>query len=448
MAKNPCTACTFDNPLTATACQICGARLAAGRRPDSQAEWDAAVAADMLARGDQDTRETYKVLEQLQRHEAAEAATKAMLEQEAAAAAGGGFDADLEAAAEGWRHQQQHGASDNKDAVRFCPGDPNLGIPPHKYSNFEPGCDYMKECGACRLMKGDPIPSGFESKETETSFCLHCGTKVKPDWARPYDGTTHGPHFDGRGMCLKRQTGAGGREGGREAAESGGGARNMPAASLASQNASFRSRDPRLARLVQRMHRELPNRLRDLEANGQKTGHWAWWAWPTEKEGVSEPTPRTAVTRDSAAELIERAPREWQLVLEKVCELVGREEKGFNGVIPSIDWNRIHFFVEFWNTVPESPPWLKDGVIPCLREALAKSHGGGGGGGGLTLPPPPPPPEDVWSRPLFGDKYFKPHKGGRKTRRGKTRRGRGKTRRGRGKTRRGRGKGKTRRRIR
>ena len=309
MAKNPCTACTFDNPLTATACQICEAPLAAGRRPDNQAEWDAAVAADMLARGDRDTRETYEVLAQLQRHQEATAATKLCWNKRRTAAAGGGFDADLEAAAEGWRHQQQHGAGDNEDAVRYCPGDPDWGIPPHKYSNFEKGCDYMKECGACRLMKDDPIPSGIESQETKTSFCLHCGTKVEPDWARPYDGTTHGPHFDGRGMCRKR-TGAGG------AAES-----------LASQNASFRSRDPRLATLVQRMHRELPNRLRDLEENGQKTGHWAWWAWPTEKEGFSEPPPRTAVTRDSAAELIERAPIEWRLVLEKVCELVGCGKK-------------------------------------------------------------------------------------------------------------------------
>ena len=274
-----CVACTFDNPLTATVCEVCNTPFAAStrteRRPTSQQEWDAAQLRD--AAHQEAIQETYEVLAQLERHQAAEAATKAMLEQEAA---GGG--------------------------------------------------------------------------------------------------------------------------------------------------ASFRSRDPRLARLVQRMHRELPNRLRDLEENGQKTGHWAWWAWPTEKEGVSEPPPRTAVTRDSAAELIERAPIEWRLVLEKVCELVGRKERGFNGVIPSIDWNRIHFFVEFWNTVPESPSWLKDHVIPCLRKALDKSYGGGGGSG------------------LFS--------GGRKTRRGrgKTRRGGSKTRRGRGrgKGKTCRGRGKTRRRIR
>ena len=307
-----CAACTFDNPLTATVCEVCNTPFAASttieRRPTTGEEWDAAQRQD--AAHQEAIQETYKVLEQLQRHQDAEAATKAMLEQEAA--------------------------------------------------------------------------------------------------------------------------------------------------SLASQNASFRSRDPRLATLVQKMYRELPGAFRDLEVNGKKTRHWAWWAWPTEKEGFSEPMPRTAVTRDSAAELIERAPREWQLMLEKVCELVGWGEKGFNGVIPSIDWNRIRYFVLFWNTVPESPPWLKDGVIPCLRQALTKSYGGGGGGSGLTLSPPPQPstsgavattgdPRDVWSRSLF-ESYS--HKGGRKARRGKARRGRGKTRRDRGKTRRGRGGRKTRHRIR
>jgi len=288
----PCAACTFNNPLTATVCEVCNTPFAASttaeRWPTTGEEWVAAQRQD--AAHQEAIQETYKVLAQLERNQAAEAATKAMLEQEAAAAAGGG--------------------------------------------------------------------------------------------------------------------------GGGGAVE---GARNMQTGSLASQNASFRSRDPRLARLVQRMQRELPDRLRNLKANGRKTGHWVWWAWPTEKEGFSEPTPKTAVTRDNAGELIERAPPEWRQVLEKVCELVEGREKGFNGVLPSNDWNRIRFFVDFWNTVPESPPWLKDRVIPCLREALAKSYGGDGG---------------------------KTRRGGGKTRRG---RGRGKTRRGKGK---GRGKGKTRRRIR
>ena len=35
--------------------------------------------------------------------------------------------------------------------------------------------------------------------------------------------------------------------------------------------------DPRLRRLLQRMNRELPDALRDLERTGCKKGHWAWW---------------------------------------------------------------------------------------------------------------------------------------------------------------------------
>ena len=80
--------------------------------------------------------------------------------------------------------------------------------------------------------------------------------------------------------------------------------------------------DPRLRRLLQRMNRELPDALRDLERTGCKQGHWAWWAWPTEKEGFSEPHPPTAVTAATAPELLRSAPPVWREILEKVCELI------------------------------------------------------------------------------------------------------------------------------
>ena len=80
-------------------------------------------------------------------------------------------------------------------------------------------------------------------------------------------------------------------------------------------------------RLIQRMKDKLPNALKEMEevkANRkeQKTGHWAWWAFPTELKGGYEPKPRTCVTEPTAAYVIANAPQEWEQTLKcvRVCE--------------------------------------------------------------------------------------------------------------------------------
>lgn len=124
----------------------------------------------------------------------------------------------------------------------------------------------------------------------------------------------------------------------------------------------WRSCDSRLPLLIERMNAELPRALGELEGQGRKTSHWAWWAFPTEKEGFSEPTPQTAVTKASAVMLLEHAPPVWRLVLEKTCELITKNDGSIGEVLPSIDHGRVKFFAKFWKTVqgPKGSEWMKE----------------------------------------------------------------------------------------
>ena len=123
---------------------------------------------------------------------------------------------------------------------------------------------------------------------------------------------------------------------------------------------------PRLALLLSRQASKLPTALSELQKRGRKVSHWAWWAWPTEKEGMSEPQPGTAVTRSTAGELLRLAPPVWREVLEKVCDLC--EKNGdIDGVIPGIDVPRIGYFVQFWEAVPDKPTWFVE-VLKKLKK--------------------------------------------------------------------------------
>ena len=47
--------------------------------------------------------------------------------------------------------------------------------------------------------------------------------------------------------------------------------------------------DPIIANLIYKISKRLPYGYKELEKYEKKITHWAWWAWPTEKEGFSEP---------------------------------------------------------------------------------------------------------------------------------------------------------------
>mmetsp|Transcript_16237 Transcript_16237/g.48998 ORF Transcript_16237/g.48998 Transcript_16237/m.48998 type:complete len:172 (+) Transcript_16237:58-573(+) len=109
--------------------------------------------------------------------------------------------------------------------------------------------------------------------------------------------------------------------------------------------------------LLQRQRDRLPAILQELERYGRKHSHWAWWVFPTDLPGASEPGEPTWVTHETAHRLFQPdAPSaDWRAVLEKVCSLVEADGKG---VLPRVDHGRVHHFLRFWADVDCSPSWM------------------------------------------------------------------------------------------
>lgn len=108
--------------------------------------------------------------------------------------------------------------------------------------------------------------------------------------------------------------------------------------------------------LIGRMNKHLPTALEGLNRTGKKSGHWAWWAFPTNLKGNSEPLPRTCVYASTAKYILDNAPYVWRQILEKVCQLV--EKKGID-VLPCIDHGRVKFFAKYWLDCSSTPHWLR-----------------------------------------------------------------------------------------
>ena len=103
-----------------------------------------------------------------------------------------------------------------------------------------------------------------------------------------------------------------------------------------------------LERLIRRQSVECPKILRELESYGRKVGHWAWWVFPTDRRGASEPPPATSLTWETARQLLDRAISHcpgWISCLKSVCALV--ELWGLTAVLPSEDLHRVAEFVRF-----------------------------------------------------------------------------------------------------
>jgi hypothetical protein len=120
--------------------------------------------------------------------------------------------------------------------------------------------------------------------------------------------------------------------------------------------------------LLKRMREELPGSLAQMRSNGRKVGHWAWWAFPTELEGLAEPGKPTCVTRATAATLLLRAPEVWRDVLECVCELA---EKDGKRALPLIDHGRVGYFIRFWEQEEGNPLWMQE-VLERLKPVFGK----------------------------------------------------------------------------
>jgi len=63
--------------------------------------------------------------------------------------------------------------------------------------------------------------------------------------------------------------------------------------------------------------------LRDLNKNGRKTECWIWWVCPTSMPGSCDPNKVQISSSENMKLLLERAPKTWKQVLQKICELWG-----------------------------------------------------------------------------------------------------------------------------
>jgi len=106
-------------------------------------------------------------------------------------------------------------------------------------------------------------------------------------------------------------------------------------------------------RLLEAQRSELAEILRKVEAAApkdfRKTGHWAWYVWPTAKEGMNDYR-QTAVTNDEDAVHVltsESTRLLWQQVLAGLGKALRaqRSKKAF----PTIDHGRIDYFCREWS---------------------------------------------------------------------------------------------------
>eukprot|EP00929_Paragymnodinium_shiwhaense_P066482 TRINITY_DN33353_c0_g1_i1.p1 TRINITY_DN33353_c0_g1~~TRINITY_DN33353_c0_g1_i1.p1 ORF type:complete len:139 (+),score=26.47 TRINITY_DN33353_c0_g1_i1:206-622(+) len=112
--------------------------------------------------------------------------------------------------------------------------------------------------------------------------------------------------------------------------------------------------------LVAQQRKVLPTVKAEIEAGG-KDSCWAWYMFPTEKEGNCDRY-ETRITELNAKDLFEQDTAEgWRQVLEMVCDLL--EEAGdvppSSRILPRIDHGRVHYFIKFWEKYPDSTDWMK-----------------------------------------------------------------------------------------
>ena len=138
---------------------------------------------------------------------------------------------------------------------------------------------------------------------------------------------------------------------------------------------------PHLHALVERQTTLMPRIVEELEAHGEKRSHWAWWCFPTDMCGNSEPLPKTKLSSPAAAvELLARGPvADWRKALELICEL--SEAKG-RLVLPAADHGRVASFIPFWEGLEFTPAWLTvvlrrlEALLPPrARRSLAEARG-------------------------------------------------------------------------
>ena len=142
------------------------------------------------------------------------------------------------------------------------------------------------------------------------------------------------------------------------------------------KNAELTSLPIKTKRLLDTQIEFFPKIIKELQKNGRKTSHWAWYVWPTTMPGRSD-SRITAVTEESAYSLLKLTNLDqWIMILNLLAEYMENKVKEYekqknnaksnddsskektrefffqrnpiSKIIPPIDHGRIKFFIQFW----------------------------------------------------------------------------------------------------
>ena len=122
---------------------------------------------------------------------------------------------------------------------------------------------------------------------------------------------------------------------------------------------------------------ELPLALTELEKDNKKTGHWAWYAFPTGMAGGNDPNKVKIINKKEQIELLDlwngKKNNIWKKVLEKIKVLVKSKGKD---ILPEIDHGRVYFFCQEWKEVAKSDKdykWLNDVILELEKNYILVS---------------------------------------------------------------------------
>lgn len=122
-----------------------------------------------------------------------------------------------------------------------------------------------------------------------------------------------------------------------------------------------------LSLLQDKQHQVFPIILEELTIKRKKVSHWAWWVFPTDLEGASEPLPKTSVLPCEKVLLLEGDTASlWRQILELLAELI-RFNQSWYDVLPEIDHGRVEFFISYWKPLGTDYPWLAN-VLDILEQ--------------------------------------------------------------------------------
>jgi len=85
----------------------------------------------------------------------------------------------------------------------------------------------------------------------------------------------------------------------------------------------------------------------ELKMKRKKEGHWAWWVWPTGREGDIEPPiqgVKSAIEKNKISDLLDQTDTEkWTMILNLINNLIV-ENGSLNKTIPLDDHGRMKAF--------------------------------------------------------------------------------------------------------